>query len=151
MRDVVSPRAVTYSGTFHQWFTSGVSASRTLPTTCVHMCSVSHVSFHSASGSAGQQRGSSESFAVISPLSPEPAAPSSAPDRESYQSPHRSAPSSSAPAPQATPPSPPTPSPAPRPSHTQSADSAPSPAQSCSRHNTGTAPHLLQSPPRIAS
>ena len=32
---VVRPRADTYSTTFHQWFISGVFASRTLPTTCV--------------------------------------------------------------------------------------------------------------------
>ena len=51
--DVVSPRAVTYSGTFHQWFIIGVDAMRTLPTICVHSCSVSRVAPHSATGSAG--------------------------------------------------------------------------------------------------
>src|SRR5580698_900261 len=55
MADVLNPRAVTYSGTFHQWFCSGVSASRVLPTICVHMCRVSAVSdqwLHSSSGHA---------------------------------------------------------------------------------------------------
>ena len=51
--DVVRPRAVTYSGTFHQWFISGVDAIRTLPTICVHSCNVSRVGAHSATGSAG--------------------------------------------------------------------------------------------------
>src|SRR5262245_48026757 len=32
---------------------SGVSAMRTLPTTCVHRCSVSQVSLHAASGKSG--------------------------------------------------------------------------------------------------
>ena len=32
--DVVRPRAVTYSVTFHHWFILGASASRILPTTC---------------------------------------------------------------------------------------------------------------------
>jgi hypothetical protein len=45
---VVRPRAQTYSGTCHQWLTAGVSVIRTLPTICVHMCSVSSVSFHSS-------------------------------------------------------------------------------------------------------
>ena len=40
MLDVVSPRALGYSGTCHQWFTIGARASRTLPTTCVIMWSV---------------------------------------------------------------------------------------------------------------
>ena len=52
--DVLSPRGVTYRGTFHQWFSSGVSAIRVLPTICVHMCSVSQVCSHSANGRAGQ-------------------------------------------------------------------------------------------------
>ena len=34
---VVSPRGVTKSVEFHQWFTRGVSASRIFPMTCVHM------------------------------------------------------------------------------------------------------------------
>ena len=51
---VVSPRAVTYSATCHQWFSRGASASRVLPTICIHMCSVSCVSRHSASGRRGQ-------------------------------------------------------------------------------------------------
>ena len=53
MSDVVSPRAVTYSGTFHQWFMTGVRSMRTLPTTWVHSCSVSRVGAHSATGSDG--------------------------------------------------------------------------------------------------
>ena len=54
MGDVVSPRAVTYSGTFHQWLTSGARLRRILPTICVHMCSVNSVSFHEAYGSSGR-------------------------------------------------------------------------------------------------
>src|SRR5437773_1527735 len=50
---VVSPRAVTYSATCHQWFCLGASASRVLPTICIHMCSVSRVSRHSESGRLG--------------------------------------------------------------------------------------------------
>src|SRR5262245_28891464 len=51
--DVVNPLADTYSGTCHQWFIIGSSASRTLPTTWVHMCSVSRVSCHAETGSSG--------------------------------------------------------------------------------------------------
>src|SRR5689334_14215543 len=51
--EVVNPRGVTYSVTFHQWFTSGVRPARVLPTICVHMCSVSQVLSHSANGSGG--------------------------------------------------------------------------------------------------
>src|SRR5260370_37166463 len=54
MADVVRPRAETYSTTFHQWLTSGVSAMRTFPAICVHMWSVSRVSRHSSNGRAGQ-------------------------------------------------------------------------------------------------
>lgn len=54
MSEVVRPRASTYSGTFHQWFTLGVSASRSLPTICVHRCRVSRVSSQSATSRAGQ-------------------------------------------------------------------------------------------------
>ena len=54
MSEVVSPREVGYSGTFHQWFTSGVEARRIFPTTCVHMCSVARVSSQRARGSSGQ-------------------------------------------------------------------------------------------------
>src|SRR6266508_2761986 len=54
MNDVVSPRVETYSGTFHQWLTSGVSSMRTLPTIWVHMWSVSRVSFHSSTTNSGQ-------------------------------------------------------------------------------------------------
>src|SRR5438270_6056944 len=50
---VSSPRGVTYSGTFHQWFSKGASASRVLPTICVHMWIVSHVFSHSAKGRGG--------------------------------------------------------------------------------------------------
>src|SRR5258705_177369 len=38
--DVVSPRGVTYRVTCQEWFTQGLFASRTLPTICVHRCSV---------------------------------------------------------------------------------------------------------------
>ena len=38
--EVVRPRAVVTSVTCHQWLTTGASARRILPTTCVHMCSV---------------------------------------------------------------------------------------------------------------
>ena len=51
--DVVRPRGVTYSGTFHQWLISGVDSIRTLPTICVHNCKVSRVPCQSASGNAG--------------------------------------------------------------------------------------------------
>jgi hypothetical protein len=54
MGEVVRPRAETYSGTCHQWFTRGASSIRTFPSTCVHMCSVSRVSSHASSGSSGQ-------------------------------------------------------------------------------------------------
>ena len=52
--DVDSPRAVTYSGTFHQCDVLGVWARRTLPTIWVHSCNVSRVACHSATGNAGQ-------------------------------------------------------------------------------------------------
>src|SRR5260370_36325051 len=51
--DVPRPRAVTYSGTFHQWFCRGVRASRVLPTICVHICRVDAVASHSCHGSGG--------------------------------------------------------------------------------------------------
>src|SRR5437667_5413375 len=60
MGDVVKPHVLTYSATFHQWLLRGVSASRTLPTICVHLCNVAQVSFQEASGKAGQQSGKSE-------------------------------------------------------------------------------------------
>src|SRR5690606_25804737 len=53
MSEVDSPEAVTYRGTFHQWFTRGVLAMRTLPTTWAQSWRVSRVAFHSATGSAG--------------------------------------------------------------------------------------------------
>src|SRR6266849_1179801 len=59
MGEVVKPRAFTYNGTFHQWLARGVSANRTLPTICIHICSVARVSFHSASGNDGQASGES--------------------------------------------------------------------------------------------
>src|SRR5277367_3878125 len=59
--DVPNPRAVTYSGTFHQWFCSGVSTIRVFPTICVHMCSVSAVSAHASHGNSGHR---------ISPITP---------------------------------------------------------------------------------
>src|SRR5262245_16342583 len=46
INDVVRPRAETESGTCHQWLVIGSKASRTLPTTCVHMWKVSRVSSH---------------------------------------------------------------------------------------------------------
>src|SRR5438067_9838335 len=55
MGRVVRPRAVTYSGTFHQRLASGVNSMRTLPTIWVHICSVSRVARHSFRGSAGQE------------------------------------------------------------------------------------------------
>src|SRR5262249_15342194 len=51
--EVVSPRAVTYSGTCQEWFVQGVWTSRTLPTTCVQRCSVAQVSRQSSKGSGG--------------------------------------------------------------------------------------------------
>ena len=68
--DVVSPRADTYSGTFHQWFVSGVDAMRTLPTTWVHSCSVSRVALHSATGNGGH---GPVSFTSITPCCLDPA------------------------------------------------------------------------------
>src|ERR1700719_1833737 len=59
IEDVVRPRALTYRGTFHQWLTKGVSASRTFPTICVHMCSVARVSSQDSSGKEGQHSGKS--------------------------------------------------------------------------------------------
>src|SRR5438034_6763974 len=54
MREVVSPRGVTYNVTCHQWFTGGLSSILTLPTICVHRWSVWQVSLHASSGRAGQ-------------------------------------------------------------------------------------------------
>src|ERR1700677_1929300 len=54
MAEVLRPRALTYSGTFHQWACSGLSARRTLPTICVHMCRVSAVADQSSQRSSGQ-------------------------------------------------------------------------------------------------
>src|SRR5258708_13991189 len=42
-----------YNGACHQWLIYGLSSSRTFPTICVHICSVSHVSFHASYGNAG--------------------------------------------------------------------------------------------------
>src|SRR6516164_11419075 len=55
MGEVVSPRALTWSGTCHQWFMYGLNANRTLPTIWVHMCSVARVGSQASSGSAGQR------------------------------------------------------------------------------------------------
>src|ERR1700731_4297894 len=52
--EVVKPRVFTYSAVFHQWFSSGVRASRILPTICVHICSVRYVASHCSRGKAGQ-------------------------------------------------------------------------------------------------
>src|ERR1700722_6642648 len=52
--EVVSPRAVTYSVEFHQWFDRGSRASRVLPTIWVHRCTVSRVGCHGSSGREGQ-------------------------------------------------------------------------------------------------
>src|SRR6516164_6797964 len=54
MGEVVSPRALTWSGTCHQWFMYGLNANRILPTIWVHMCSVARVGSQASSGSAGQ-------------------------------------------------------------------------------------------------
>src|SRR5215471_782736 len=54
MAGVVSPCGVTYRATCHQWLRKGESSRRTLPTICVHMCSVWQVSRHASYGSAGQ-------------------------------------------------------------------------------------------------
>src|SRR5437879_2234674 len=48
MAEVVSPRGVTYRVTCHQWLRKGESTMRTLPTICVHMCSVWQVSRHAS-------------------------------------------------------------------------------------------------------
>src|SRR5258708_25394242 len=52
--DVVSPRPVSAKVTFHQSLRNGVNSSLTLPTICVHMCSVARLSFQAAYGNAGQ-------------------------------------------------------------------------------------------------
>src|ERR1700722_20924538 len=52
--EVVSPRAVTYSVEFHQWFDRGSRPSRVLPTIWVHRCTVSRVGCHCSSGREGQ-------------------------------------------------------------------------------------------------
>src|SRR2546421_10393073 len=54
MDEVVSPRGVTYRVTCHQWLRKGESSMRTLPTICVHMCSVWQVSRHASYCSTGQ-------------------------------------------------------------------------------------------------
>ena len=66
MSEVVSPRAVTYSGTCHQWFSGGSSARRTLPTIWVHRCTASRVESQPASVRSGQ----GESAASIAPSCP---------------------------------------------------------------------------------
>src|SRR6516165_2963729 len=50
----------------------GLSASRTLPTTWVHMCSVARVGSQASSGSAGQCRSSSVILGLLSLVSPRP-------------------------------------------------------------------------------
>src|SRR5882762_8978385 len=45
---------VRLKGTFHQWFTSGHSFRRTLPTICDHICKVARVSFHESKGNGGK-------------------------------------------------------------------------------------------------
>src|SRR6476620_7483699 len=55
--DVVRPRAVTYSGTCHQWLSGGARASRTLPTIWSHMCRVEIVGSQSRHGSSGHGPG----------------------------------------------------------------------------------------------
>src|SRR2546423_9330597 len=51
--DVVSPRAVTYSVTCHEWLVHGVWVRRTLPTICMNMCRVAQVSLQASSGRSG--------------------------------------------------------------------------------------------------
>src|SRR2546421_3878461 len=65
MGDVVSPRGVTYKVTCHQWFTNGLSSILTLPTTCVHICSVSQVSRHASKGRAGHRSVASPSCVLL--------------------------------------------------------------------------------------
>ncbi len=67
MSDVVSPRADTYSGTCHQWFSGGSSARRTLPTIWVHRCTASRVESQPARVRSGQ----GESAASIAPSCPD--------------------------------------------------------------------------------
>ena len=57
-----TPRAVTYRGTFHQWFMSGVFANLILPTTWVHSWTVSRVSCQSDTQSSGHTGDSRSSF-----------------------------------------------------------------------------------------
>src|SRR5258706_4049827 len=63
MAEVVSPRGVTYRVTCHQWLRKGESSMRTLPTICVHICSVSRVSFHASYGNDGHS-----SALILSPV-----------------------------------------------------------------------------------
>src|ERR1700722_16911998 len=60
MAEVLSPRALTYSGTFHQCACIGLNASRTLPTICVHICNVEAVGSHADQSSSGHQFGSAD-------------------------------------------------------------------------------------------
>src|SRR5258708_7110316 len=54
MAEVLNPRALTYSATFHQCACIGLRASRTLPTIWVHMCRVEAVGCHADQSSSGQ-------------------------------------------------------------------------------------------------
>src|SRR6266481_6147101 len=67
MGEVVNPRALTYSGTSHQWFIRGLSASRTFPTICDHMWRVAYVSCQAARGSSGQRSELTGTAAFIGP------------------------------------------------------------------------------------
>src|SRR5512145_1908973 len=61
----VNPRELTYSGTCHQWFCFGARARRVFPTICIHMCSVSWVSRHSASVRLGHIAGGSPGRSLL--------------------------------------------------------------------------------------
>src|SRR5690606_28079897 len=75
MSEVVRPRADTYSATCHQWLTIGSSARRTLPTTWVHMCTVSRVSAHGDDARSGQVASSAAVPPLMPPIVPVPARP----------------------------------------------------------------------------
>src|SRR5690349_15050916 len=51
---VIRPCGTTLNAMFQKWLTRGVSARQIFPAICVYMCSVSRVSRHDSSGSAGQ-------------------------------------------------------------------------------------------------
>src|SRR6266851_1229185 len=64
MGDVVSPWALTYSGTCHQWLSIGASSNLVLPMICDHMCMVRHVDSQPGVASWGHPSASALTFTV---------------------------------------------------------------------------------------